>query len=107
MARDFAKSFYNSTAWKQARQAYAKSVGGICERCERAGLYGVPGDIVHHKVRLNAANINNPAITLNFDNLELLCRDCHAAEHERDVYGRQRRERRYEVDERGHVVAMK
>lgn len=49
---------------------------GICERC------GSPnGTEVHHKIILNEDNINNPQITLNFDNLELLCQTCHAKHH--------------------------
>lgn len=103
MAQSWARAFYSSTAWKRTREAYTAHAGGICERCERMGVYGVPGEIVHHKNKLTARNINDTQITLSFDNLELLCRDCHAAVHEVDVYGRQRRRRRYEVDARGHV----
>ena len=103
MAREFAKEFYNSRAWKECRKAYTKSVGGCCERCERKGFFGVPGEIVHHKKRLSEQNINNPMITLNFDNLELLCRNCHAEEHEADVYGKQRSKRRFTVDANGNV----
>ena len=39
------------------------------------------GRIVHHKVHLNSKNIFNPNITISFDNLELLCQDCHNKEH--------------------------
>lgn len=36
------------------------------------------GDIAHHwPVPLNAQNINNPEITLNHDNLRLVCKECH------------------------------
>lgn len=48
---------------------------GLCVRCGR------PGEIVHHKIYLTPENIDDPNITLNEDNLELLCRDCHAMEH--------------------------
>lgn len=106
MARDFAKDFYNSRAWKECRKAYKKSVGGCCERCERNGFFGVPGEIVHHKIHLNADNIKNPMISLSFDNLELLCRDCHASVHEADVYGARRNKRRYEVDSNGNVKIL-
>ena len=41
-----------------------------------------PGEIVHHKIFLTPENIGNPAVTLAVENLELLCRDCHAAKHE-------------------------
>lgn len=106
MAREFAKEFYNSPAWKACRAEYKKHVGGVCERCERMGIYGVVGEIVHHKIRLNADNIINPSITLNFDNLELLCRNCHALEHEHDVYGKRRNKRRYQVDANGNVTIL-
>lgn len=39
------------------------------------------GYIVHHKCYLDMSNIYNPEVTLNFDNLELLCMDCHNKEH--------------------------
>ena len=50
---------------------------------------------MHHKVRLTVDNIHDPMITLNFDNLELLCRECHAAEHGN---------KRYSVDALGRVI---
>ncbi|GFN35366.1 HNH endonuclease signature motif containing protein [Tepidimicrobium xylanilyticum] len=80
MARDFAIKFYNSKEWKKCREAYKQSVNGLCERCLKAGKY-VPGDEVHHKIYLSPDNINNPDITLNWDNLELLCASCHSKEH--------------------------
>ena len=38
---------------------------------------------MHHKEYLTPETINNPAITLGEDNLELLCQDCHNKEHMR------------------------
>jgi 5-methylcytosine-specific restriction endonuclease McrA len=75
MAREFARKFYNSKAWKKCREAYKQSVYGLCERC------GQPGDEVHHKIYLTPENINDPYITLSFENLELLCSSCHSIEH--------------------------
>jgi hypothetical protein len=96
--KEFAKSFYCSKAWKETRKAYAKSKGGLCERCLKKGLY-VPGVIVHHKVYLTPDNINDPAVSLNWNNLELVCRDCHAQEHDG-------LKRRYKVDELGRITAV-
>ncbi len=79
--KDFTKIFYCSKAWKETRKAYAKSKGNLCERCLKKGLI-VPGVVVHHKVYLTPDNINDPNITLNWNNLELVCRDCHAQEHD-------------------------
>ena len=96
--KEFAKTFYSSKAWKSCREAYRKRVGGLCERCLSRGLYN-PGEIVHHRTPLSPENIKDPKITLAFDNLELLCRDCHAAEHERASA------RRFKVDKMGRVTA--
>ena len=95
--KPFAQKFYNSPAWKNTREVYSKSVGGLCERCLSKGLYN-PGEIVHHKIHLTPENINDPRVTLDPANLENLCRECHAAEHER-------RKRRFKVDELGRVTA--
>lgn len=75
MARDFALSFYKSKAWQDCRDAFFVSRFGLCERC------GKPGMIVHHKIKLTPENINSPSVTLNWENLELLCIDCHNREH--------------------------
>lgn len=80
MAKEWAKAFYNSKAWKQCREAYKKSVHGLCERCLANGKY-VLGDEVHHKTYLTPEFISNPEIALNWDNLELLCATCHNKEH--------------------------
>lgn len=95
--KEFAASFYKSKAWQHCRSAYAKSVGGLCEQCLKRGMVR-PGDIVHHKVKLTPDNINDPAVTLAWNNLELLCRDCHAKAHGTA--------RRYKVDEMGRVTII-
>ena len=75
MARDFSKKFYNSKQWKLCRESFKQSMFGLCKRC------GMPGDEVHHKIYLSPSNINDPMITLSWDNLELLCMSCHSKEH--------------------------
>lgn len=80
----FAQAFYNSTAWKHARALKKKQAGGLCERCLARGLI-VPGVHVHHKIRLTPENLNDPSVTLNLDNLELLCEPCHQQEHQRET----------------------
>lgn len=97
MAREFAKSFYSSKAWQDCRNAYAKKAAHLCEECLRKGIY-TPGIIVHHVEELTPLNIDNPEIALSFNNLELLCRECHGAEHnERD------KARRYSFDADGKI----
>ena len=89
----FAKAFYCSWPWIKCARSYKRSKGGLCERCWAKGLI-VPGAEVHHKIRLTPENIKDPAVALNWDNLELLCKNCHLEEHHRT---------RWRADELGHV----
>lgn len=74
--QDFARAFYLSKEWREVRAYIFKRDYGLCRRC------GSPGEIVHHKQYLTPENIHDPDIALNESNLELLCRECHALEHE-------------------------
>ena len=99
MARDFAKKFYDSKAWRECRAAYiaereAKD-GGMCETCHEK-----PGYIVHHKVWLTPDNINDPDITLNHDMLKYDCLECHNKEKENGE------EEKYTFDLDGHIVPI-
>lgn len=76
MAKDYAKSFYNSKKWLQCRDSYiAKRIaidGGICEECRRQQGY-----IVHHEVVLTQSNISDPDISLNHGKMKYVCKECH------------------------------
>lgn len=80
MAQDFAKKLYNSRTWRKCRESYIASVHGLCEKCSAAGRI-TPGKIVHHKIHITPSNVNDPNITLNHDNLMLMCVDHHNAHH--------------------------
>ena len=74
--KKFAEAFYKSDKWQKCRAAYIAERllidVGLCEEChERVGF------IVHHKEALTEQNINDPEITLNFSNMELVCKECH------------------------------
>lgn len=84
------QAFYQSSAWKKVKKNYKLSQFGICERC------GNPGEIVHHKKYITVNNINDSNITLDFNNLELLCRDCHNKEHFAEIP--------YRFDEYGNLL---
>lgn len=91
--QSFARDFYRSWAWIKCARGYKADRSGLCERCLSKGLI-VPGDEVHHKIKLTPENIDKPEIALNWKNLELLCKGCHAEEHSR---------RRWRADESGHI----
>ena len=98
MARDFAKGFYKSKAWKECRAAYAKAARGLCERCLSKGIYRA-GEIVHHVEHISPDNIQDPKVLLDWNNLQLVCRECHAELHPKGREGR-----RYQLDELGRVI---
>lgn len=95
--RDFAKGFYKSQAWKRCREAYARSVGGLCELCRERGIVRA-GEIVHHRIHVEPETITDPHVLLDWVNLELVCRECHA-----ELHGA-KEGRRYRLDELGRVI---
>ena len=100
MAREFAKKFYSSREWKMCRESYIKSVYGLCERCNG------PGYIVHHKKHLHPGNINDPDITLNHNNLEYLCLECHNKHHNFDREVKPATREGLKFNEKGELVQV-
>ena len=96
MFRDEQLRFYNSEAWRKCRRGYTKYKRGLCENCLKKGILK-PGEIVHHKEPLTPETIHDPTKALAWDNLQLLCRDCHATAHKPG--------KRYKVDELGRITA--
>lgn len=94
----WAEQFYNSDAWRACREGFLQSKGYLCERCSTPDN-PVVAKIAHHKIYLTKENINNPYITLSWDNLEALCQDCHNKEHHRGE-----RKKRYSFDANGNLV---
>ena len=93
--------FYRSSKWRECRNAYFKKAKGLCEICLSKGLIK-QGEIVHHKIELNSENVKNEKLAFGFDNLQLVCRDCHAEIHDmKKKYAG--RSKRYKVDEFGQV----
>lgn len=90
------KRFYKLQTWQDCRESYAKKAHYLCELCLQEGRH-TPGEIVHHIVPLTANNVNDPSISLSFDNLQLLCREHHAQVHKKNIL-------RYRVDELGRVI---
>ncbi len=100
MAKDYARSFYDSQAWRKTREAYLQSKHYICEDC------GGAASVVHHITYIKPWNVNDPNITLNWDNLKAVCVDCHALEHSQDMKkrGGEARLNGIAFDEEGNVI---
>lgn len=110
VARDFAVGFYRSKRWRSVQARYmALPVGTargtcpprMCERCFELTGQLVPAEMVHHKVHIEPWNVDDPSVTLSFDNLMRVCRDCHAKLHYGEGY-----EQRVAFDEDGRVVPL-
>lgn len=77
--------FYNSPPWRRLARSYAASKGWRCEVCDNKYLnYKKPiyrQLHCHHKIELTDENLSDPNISLNADNLILLCIHCHNKAH--------------------------
>lgn len=112
MATEWAQQFYSSTHWQKCRDGFIAYKRGLCERCLAKGIIKAGRD-VHHKIHLTPQNITDPAIALSWDNLELLCKECHEEEHRQKDWKKMRQQkkakrqskRRYVVDSFGRVKA--
>lgn len=80
MAKEFAKQFYNSKAWKNCRASFISERinidGAVCQSCK-----SYLGYIVDHKQELTPENINDPDVALSHSNLQYLCLECHNKKH--------------------------
>ena len=73
MAREWARKFYRSKAWRTLRAEVLHRDLYSCEEC------GGRATEVHHAIPLTPANIDDPTVALNPALLHSLCHDCHAA----------------------------
>ena len=67
--------FYHTAQWKKISRAYMQMQNYVCERC------GGVGTICHHRRYLTPQTVKDFSLSLNFDNLECLCMNCHNKEH--------------------------
>ena len=95
--REFAKEFYHSLAWIKTRDYVLKRDLHLCQECLKKGKL-TPAKAVHHIIHLSPENIGDPHISLDPNNLESVCQDCHAELH-REYRG----DERFYIDEFGEI----
>lgn len=66
--------FYNSKPWRTLRSRIRKTKRMRCDMCGRL-IHGK--SIVDHIIEIDETNYQDESITLNEDNLQLLCIECH------------------------------
>lgn len=96
------KFFYNSKDWLQLSDHIRKTSFHICHDC------GKPNSKeVHHIQPVTESNVMDPNITLNPDNLVLLCNDCHNRRHNRFKHTlTPAQQRTITFDDAGNVIAL-
>ncbi len=77
--------FYTGKAWRDLSYTLKIKRGGCCERC---GWQAVEKNdwsklIGHHKIELTEDNVDDPNVSLNANDVEIICLDCHNKEHRR------------------------
>ena len=85
------EQFYKSKQWDAFRKLIivqnTDKDGFIhCSECGKPILrkYDL---IIHHKIELNEANVNDANVALNPDNVEVICFRCHNKVHDRFTAG--------------------
>ena len=74
-------TFYKSKEWEEFRRNYLLMRGDlICEKCGKPLLHKYEA-ILHHINELTENNVNDASVTLNPDNIMLLCHHCHNEIH--------------------------
>lgn len=84
---DKVQHFYWSKAWRDLSYLLKVQRGGKCERCG-ARAKSIGGLIGHHKTELTEDNVDNANISLNPDNIEVICQRCHNAIDTHDRFHR-------------------
>lgn len=72
------RKFYNSKEWKNLRAYKFAEAGGLCEKCKNKILIQ-EGKEVHHIKPIET----HWHLRLVYENLILLCSDCHNEKHGR------------------------
>jgi len=77
--REGKDKFYQSQAWLDLRYAVLKKHGGTCMLCGRTRKDGTQIHVDHIKPRRDF-----PHLELEFDNLQVLCRECNMGKRAND-----------------------
>jgi len=82
---DWQSKFYTGQVWRKFRHALVLERGMRCERCGR--LLKDESEIeADHVKELTPETVNNPKVSLNPNNIQLLCKNCHNQKHGRYGY---------------------
>lgn len=92
MAQEFSRKFYKSKEWIDFRKIILAERGPVCKHCKKIIIESRHIQL-HHKEELTPTNITDVNITLNPDNIEVLCQECHNKLHGRWCKGQTRKKK--------------
>lgn len=95
MAHPWAKAFYNSKEWRALRERLVVKANFLCADCGDSYLQNSSQLVGHHIIELTPANVLDPNIALNPNNIKIICRRCHDKHH-----------RRFEFDNDRHIYIV-
>lgn len=75
-------SFYCSVKWRRFRSMIIAERGPVCAKCGKIMVNPLDCELDHIK-ELTPENVNDTKISLNPDNVQILCHACHDKKHGR------------------------
>ncbi len=96
MSTGVLKAFYNSKEWIIFREQFVldhmkQNDGIICTECKKHIFERGDIQLHHSPIELTEDNYKDVRISLNPDNIKLICRRCHNKEHNRFCGGKHKR----------------
>lgn len=79
-------SFYASDEWRNLRRRLLNDCGYKCQGCGEVIYKDLSNLKAHHKIELTMQNVNDYRISLNPDNIVILCAKCHNIKHGRAMH---------------------
>ncbi len=76
------QKYYNTTEWRKLRESYLKQ-HPVCEECLNKGKV-TPAEDIHHRISPFKNGECNKALFLDYNNLQALCKRCHAEHHNKE-----------------------
>lgn len=74
-------SFYCSRAWRMFRASYIATHEPVCAHCGKIITEDLDLILHHYKIHLTVENYQDPSISMNPDNIQIVCHACHNIIH--------------------------
>ena len=76
------RSFYTSDRWQKFRATIIADRGPVCAKCGKIIVNPLDCELDHIN-ELSPENVNDVTVSLNSENIQILCHACHDKKHNR------------------------